>query len=125
VLIRGYRADQVSPQAAVQRLVGPAQSRLVGATTAPSSDQFFVRPVLGFHPAVGEVIEGNLLTPQGPGPLVKLAVVSAASGGVTVAMALLYPIQQGQSQGSNPDAAFDFFGDQILGTVRFPSDGAT
>ena len=81
--------------------------------------------MLGFHPAVGEVLEGNAQTPQGPGPLVKLAVLSAASGGVTVAMAFVYPIQQGHSQGSNPDRPFDIFGDQILGTVRFPSDGAT
>jgi len=79
--------------------------------------------VLG-HQIVGEVIEGNAQTPQGPGPLVKLAIVSAASGGVTVALAVAYPVQQGQNQGSNPDRPLDTFGDEILGTVRFPSDGA-
>ena len=124
VLIRGYRTADVSPQAALAKLADPIASNLVGATTAPSSDQLFVRPVLGFHTAVGEVLEGNARTPQGPGPLVKLAVVASASGGVTVAMALLYPVQLGQNQGSNPDGPFDFFGDQILGTVRFASDGA-
>ncbi len=124
VLIRGYRTTEVSPQAALAKLADPIASNLVGATTAPSSDQLFVRPVLGFHTAVGEVLEGNARTPQGPGPLVKLAVVAASSGGVTVAMALLYPVQLGQNQGSNPDGPFDFFGDQILGTVRFASDGA-
>ena len=123
VLIHGYRTAEVSPRAALAKLADPIASNLVGATTAPSSDQLFVRPVLGFHTAVGEVLEGNARTPQGPGPLVKLAVVAASSGGVTVAMALLYPVQLGQNQGSNPDGPFDFFGDQILGTVRFASDG--
>jgi len=125
VLIRGFPTSQVSPQAAVQQLVSTIDSHLVGATTAPSSDQFFGRPVLGFHPAVGEVLEGNARTPQGPGGLVKLAVLSAASGGVTVALAIVYPVQQGHNQGANPDRPFDQFGDQIVGTVRFPSDGAT
>ncbi len=125
VVIRGYRSSEMSPRSAVQSLLGPAQSNLVGAVSAPSSDQFFVRPVLGFHPAVGEAIEGDIRTPQGPGQLVKFAVLSAESGGVTIAMGLLYPIQRGQTQVSNPDTALDSFGDQILGTVRFPNDGAT
>ena len=125
VLIRGYRAAQVSPQDAMQRLASSIESKLVGATAAPASDQLFNRPVLGFHPASGEVLEGNAQTPQGPGPLFKLAIVSAASGGVTVVMAIVYPVQLGANQGSNPDRPLDTFGDQILGTVRFPSDGAT
>jgi pSer/pThr/pTyr-binding forkhead associated (FHA) protein len=124
VLVRGYRTSQLSPQAAVGQLAGTIDSRLVGTETAPSSDQLFGKPVLGFHPAVGEVLEGNAKTPQGPGQLVKLAVVSAASGGVTVAVAIVYPVQQGQTQQDNPDRPYDQFGDQILETVRFPSDGA-
>ncbi len=124
VLVRGYRTSQVSPQAAVGQLASTIDSRLVGTETAPSSDQLFGKPVLGFHPAVGEVLEGNAKTPQGPGQLVKLAVVSAASGGVTVAVAIVYPVQQGQTQQNNPDRPYDQFGDQILETVRFPSDGA-
>jgi hypothetical protein len=125
VLIRGYRSSEVSPGAAIQKLAGTIESHLVGTVTAPSSDQLFGKPVLGFHPAIGEVLEGNAQTPQGPGPLVKLAIVSAASGGVTVGLAVVYPVQRGQSQGENPDRPLDTFGDQILGTVRFPSDGAT
>jgi hypothetical protein len=125
VLIRGYRSAEVSPSAAIQKLADVVKANLVGTVTAPTSDQLFGKPVLGFHPAVGEVIEGNARTPQGPGPLVKLAIVSAASGGVTVALAVAYPVQQGQNQGSNPDRPLDTFGDEILGTVRFPSDGAT
>jgi pSer/pThr/pTyr-binding forkhead associated (FHA) protein len=125
VLIRGFRAAQVSPSAAMHQLAGSIDSNLIGTATAPDSDQIFARPVLGFHPAVGEVLEGNTQTPQGPGPLVKLAVMAASSGGVTVALALVYPVQQGQTQQDNPDRPFDFFGDQIVGTVRFPSDGAT
>lgn len=125
VLIRGFRAAQVTPQAAIGQLESTIKSHLVGAVTAPDSDQLFVKPVLGFHPATGEVLEGNVQTPQGPGPLVKLAVISAASGGVTVAIAIVYPVQTGDTQQKNPDRPFDSFGDQILGTVRFPSDGAT
>jgi pSer/pThr/pTyr-binding forkhead associated (FHA) protein len=124
VLVRGYRSSQVSPQAAVAQLASTIDSRFVGTETAPSSDQLFGKPVLGFHPAVGEVLEGNAKTPQGPGQLIKLAVVSAASGGVTVAVAIVYPVQQGQTQRDNPDRPYDQFGDQILETVRFPSDGA-
>jgi hypothetical protein len=124
VLVRGYRSTQVSPRAAMHSLASTIESHLIGTATAPSSDQLFGRPVLGFHPAIGEVLEGNAQTPQGPGPLIKLAVVSAASGGVTVVMAIVYPVQVGASQGSNPDRPLDTFGDQILGTVRFPSDGA-
>ena len=105
-------------------LAGTIESHLIGTVAAPTSDQLFGRPVLGFHPAVGEVLEGNAQTPQGPGPLIKLAVVSATAGGVTVVMAIVYPVQAGASQGSNPDRPLDTFGDQILGTVRFPSDGA-
>jgi hypothetical protein len=125
VVVRGYRSSQVSPQSAMAQLADRLKSNLVGTVTAPSSDQFFTRPVLGFHPAVGEVLEGNAQTPQGPGPLFKLALLSAASGGVTVVLGIVYPVQQGRSQGSNPDRPFDQFGDQILGTVRFPSDGTT
>jgi pSer/pThr/pTyr-binding forkhead associated (FHA) protein len=125
VLVRGFRASQVSPQAAVQSTASSIDSNLVGTVTAPSSDQLFGSPVLGFHPAVGEVLEGNVRSPQGPGPLVKLAVMSASSGGVTIALAVVYPVQHGQSQQENPDRAFDQFGDQVLETVRFPSDGAT
>ena len=124
VLVRGYRTSQVSPQAAVGQVASTIDSRLVGAETAPSSDQLFGKPVLGFHPAVGEVLEGNAKTPQGPGQLIKLAVVSAASGGVTVAVAVVYPVQQGRTQQDNPDRPYDQFGDQILETVRFPGDGA-
>jgi hypothetical protein len=124
VLIRGFRAAQVSPHAAMDQLAGLIDSKLVGTATAPESDQIFARPVLGFHPAVGEVLEGNTQTPQGPGPLIKLAVMAASSGGVTVALALVYPVQQGDVQQVNPDQPFDAFGDQVLGTVRFPSDGA-
>src|ERR1019366_6615023 len=112
VLVRGYRTGQVSPQAAVGQLAGMIDSRLLGAQTAPSSDQLFGRPVLGFHPAVGEVLEGNAQTPQGPGQLIKLAVVSAASGGVTVAVAIVYPVQKGHTQQDNPDRPYDQFGDQ-------------
>ena len=125
VLVRGYRTSQVSAQAGLQMLANLVQSHLVGAVSAPGSDQLFGIPVLGFHPAIGEVLEGNQQTPQGPGPLLKVAVVSAASGGVTVAVAVVYPIQHGQTQQDNPDRPYDQFGDQILETVRFPSDGAT
>jgi hypothetical protein len=125
VLIRGYRTSQVTAQAGVGKLADVIDSRLVGAGTAPSSDQLFGRPVLGFHPALGRVLEGNVRTPQGPGPLVKVAILSAASGGITVAVAIVYPVQQGRAQQDNPDRPYDTFGDQILETVRFPSDGAT
>jgi FHA domain len=125
VLVRGFRASQMSPQAAVQSTASSVDSNLVGTVTAPSSDQLFGNPVLGFHPAVGEALEGNVRSPQGPGPLVKLAVMSASSGGVTIALAVVYPVQHGQSQQENPDRAFDQFGDQVLETIRFPSDGAT
>jgi pSer/pThr/pTyr-binding forkhead associated (FHA) protein len=125
VLVRGFRAAQVSPHAAMDQLASAIDSNLIGTATAPASDQIFARPVLGFHPAVGEVLEGNTQTPQGPGPLVKLAVMAASSGGVTVALAVVYPVQQGQTQQDNPDQPFDYFGDQVVGTVRFPSDGAT
>jgi pSer/pThr/pTyr-binding forkhead associated (FHA) protein len=124
VLVQGYRTSQVSPQAAVGRLASLIDSHLVGTISAPTSDQLFGKPVLGFHPAVGEVLEGNEQTPQGPGLLLKLAVVSAASGGVTVAVAVAYPIQPGHTQQANPDRPYDQFGDQILETVRFPSDGS-
>ena len=70
------------------------------------------------------MIEGNAQTPQGPGPLVKVAVMSAASGGVTIAMGIVYLIQRGQTQGENPNRPLDGFADELVGTVRFPGDGA-
>lgn len=124
VELRGYSARTVSARSAMQNLASSLDSQLVGTATAPSSDQMFASPVLGFHPAQGEVLEGNLNTAQGPGQLVKLAVLAASSGGVTVAVAVVYPVQQSQNQESNPDQILDSFGDQILETVRFPSDGA-
>lgn len=125
VVIQGFRTSQTSPSAALTAMVNQLSSHLIGAATAPSSDQLFGRPALGFHPAVSEVLEGNTQTPQGPGPLVKLAVMSAASDGVTLAMGFVYPVQQGRSQQNNPDRAYDGLGDQVVGTVRFPGDGAT
>jgi pSer/pThr/pTyr-binding forkhead associated (FHA) protein len=124
VVLRAFSARKVSPQAGMQNLLGSLGSQLVGAAAAPSSDQIFANPVLGLHPAQGQVVEGNLKTAQGPGGLVKLAVLGASSGGVTIAAAVVYPVQQGQSQQNNPDQPLDTFGDQILETVRFPSDGA-
>jgi pSer/pThr/pTyr-binding forkhead associated (FHA) protein len=125
VELRAFPSSQDSPHAAMQSLASSIASNLVGAETAPDSDQMFGQPVLGFHTAQGEVLEGNLRTPQGPGELLKLAVLSAASGGVTVAAAVVFPVQKGQTQRNNPDRPLDQFGDQILQTVRFPSDGAT
>jgi pSer/pThr/pTyr-binding forkhead associated (FHA) protein len=125
VVFRAAPSSQTSPHAAVQNLASSIASHLVGAATAPNSDQMFGQPVLGFHAAQGEVLEGNQQTPQGPGGLTKVAVVAAASGGVTIAAAVVFPVQKGQTQQNNPDRPLDQFGDQILETVRFPSDGAT
>ena len=123
IWIRGYPASQFSAQAALQNMVNAVGAALVGATAAPNSDQMFGIPVLGFHTAAGRVVEGNARTPQGPGGLVKVAVMSASSGRVTVVAAAAYAIQQGTSQGTNPDEPFDRFADTVLETVRFPSDG--
>jgi hypothetical protein len=125
VVLQAAPSNQTSPHAAVQSLASSIASHLVGATTAPNSDQMFGQPVLGFHPAQGEVLEGNQQTPQGPGGLTKVAVLAAASGGVTIAAAVVFPVQKGHTQQNNPDRPLDQFGDQILETVRFPSDGAT
>lgn len=125
IWLRAYPARQVSAQAALQSMAGTLDSVLVGASAAPSSDQLFGIPVLGFHRAAGEVLEGDARTPQGPGPLVKVAVLAASSGAVTVVAGIFYPVRQGQSQATNPDTPLDTFADQVLETVRFPSDGAT
>jgi pSer/pThr/pTyr-binding forkhead associated (FHA) protein len=125
VVLQAAPSTQTSPHAAVQSLASSIASHLVGAATAPNSDQMFGQPVLGFHPAQGEVLEGSQQTPQGPGGLTKVAVLAAASGGVTIAAAVVFPVQKGQTQQNNPDRPLDQFGDQILETVRFPSDGAT
>ncbi len=125
VLVRAFSSSQVSAQTAMQELAGGLKGKLVGTVTAPSSDQMFGVPVLGYHPAIGEVLEGNTQTPQGPGALEKIAIMAASSGGVTVAFGTIYPIQRGQNQADNPDRPYDEFGDQILGTLRFPSDGVT
>jgi pSer/pThr/pTyr-binding forkhead associated (FHA) protein len=125
VELRAFPSSQTSPQAAVRSLTGSIASNLVGAEAAPNSDEMFGQPVLGFHPAQGEVLEGNQKTPQGPGGLLKVAVLSSSSGGVTIAAAVIFPVQKGQTQQNNPDRPLDQFGDEILQTVRFPSDGAT
>jgi pSer/pThr/pTyr-binding forkhead associated (FHA) protein len=125
IWIRGYPASQVSAQAAMQSMSSAINGALVGATAAPNSDQLFGIPVLGFHRATGEVLEGAARTPQGPGGVVKVAVLAASSGKVTLVAAVVYGIRQGSSQATNPDEPFDRFADQVLETVRFPSDGAT
>jgi hypothetical protein len=109
----------------MQELAGSLSSSLLATARAPNSDAMFTRPELGFHPAIGEVLEGELQTPQGPQALEKIAVLAAASGPVTIAAAVAYPVQQGQTQRNNPDQPLDRFGDAILETVRFPADGAT
>ncbi len=125
VVLRAAPSSQTSPRAAMQSLASSIASHLVGAANAPNSDQMFGQPVLGFHAAQGEVLEGSQQTPQGPGGLTKVAVLAAASGGVTIAAAVVFPVQKGQTQQNNPDRPLDQFGDQILETVRFPSDGTT
>jgi pSer/pThr/pTyr-binding forkhead associated (FHA) protein len=124
VVVRAYRTRQLPAQAAMRVLAGSLASRLVGTTDAPSSDQMFGNPALGFHNANGEVLEGNVRTPQGPGPLFKVAVMAASSGGVTITAGVLYQVQTGAIQQNNPDEPLDQFADQVLETVRFPSDGA-
>jgi hypothetical protein len=123
VIVHAYPTSQYSAQSAMHSLANGIASSLVGATAAPNSDQMFENPALGFHPAQGEVLEGSSQTPQGPGGLLKASILSASSGGVTIAAAVVYPVQQGQSQQTNPDRFLDQFGDQVLGTIRFPSDG--
>ncbi len=123
IWVRGYPASRFSAQAAMQSMLGDVESQLVGATSAPSSDQMFGVPVLGLHRAIGEVVEGNASTPQGPGDLVKVAVLATTSGSVTVTAAAFYGVRRGTTQATNPDEPFDRFADQVLETVRFPSDG--
>jgi pSer/pThr/pTyr-binding forkhead associated (FHA) protein len=125
IFIRGYPSSHVSAKAAMQSMIDTVDSALVGPTAAPNSDQMFGIPVLGFHTATGEVLEGDARTPQGPGGLVKVAVLAASSGKVTVVAAAAYAVRQGSSQGTNPDEPFDRFADQVLETIRFPSDGFT
>ncbi len=125
IWIRAYPSSQFSAVAAMQSMANAVETHLVGATTAPSADQMFGVPVLGFHTASGEVLDGNALTPQGPGAPLKLAVLAATSGSVTIVAAVVYEIQRGTSQGTNPDLPFDQFADTVLETVRFPSDGST
>jgi hypothetical protein len=122
VLVRAFPST-TSPSSAVHSVASTISTHLVGAATAPNSDQLFGVPAVGFHPGVGEVLEGDQRTPQGPGGLEKLAVMAATSGKLTMVVAVVYPVQRGQSQGSNPNQPFDQFGDQIIETVRFPSDG--
>ena len=123
IWIRGYPASQFSAQSAMQSMISDLDANVVGATTAPSSDQMFGIPVLGFHPATGQVLEGDARTPQGPGGLVKVAVLAASSGAVTVVAAVVYQVRRGTTQTVNPDEPFDRFADQVLETIRFPSDG--
>jgi hypothetical protein len=123
VEIRGYRAADESAASAVQSLASQLSSHLIGPTTAPSSDQIFPEPTVGFHPGVGEVLEGFQRTPQGPGGLVKVASLAATEGGVTVAVGVIYGVQRASSQQSNPDQPYDALGDSVIGTVRFPADG--
>jgi pSer/pThr/pTyr-binding forkhead associated (FHA) protein len=122
VLIRAFPSSTL-PSSAVQSVASTISTHLVGASTAPNSDQLFGVPAVGFHPGVGEVLEGDQRTPQGPGGLEKLAVMAATSSKLTMVVAVVYPVQRGQSQGTNPNQPFDQFGDQIIETVRFPSDG--
>jgi pSer/pThr/pTyr-binding forkhead associated (FHA) protein len=123
VVVHAYPAAQVSAQGAMQSMASTLDSRLLGTIAAPSSDQMFASPVLGLHPAQGVVLEGNAQTPQGPGGLLKIAVLAASSGGVTIAAGVIYQVLQGQRQANNPDQPLDQFGDTVLETVRFPSDG--
>jgi hypothetical protein len=123
--VRAFPAAQVSAQAAMKNLAGALSSDLIGAEAAPSSDQMFGSPALGFHPGVGEVLEGSAQTPQGPGGLVKVATLAASSGDVTIVTGVVYDVQRAQDQQSNPDRVLDQLGDQVIETIRFPSDGAT
>jgi pSer/pThr/pTyr-binding forkhead associated (FHA) protein len=123
--VRAFAADQVSAATAMKSLGSSLSSQLIGAATAPNSDQMFDSPALGFHSGVGEVLEGNAQTPQGPGGLVKVATLAATSGNVTIAAGVVYSVQRAQNQQSNPDRVLDELGDQVIETVRFPSDGAT
>jgi pSer/pThr/pTyr-binding forkhead associated (FHA) protein len=123
--VRAFAADRVSAGAAMKNLGSSLSSQLIGAASAPSSDEMFGSPALGFHSAVGEVLEGNAQTPQGPGGLIKVATLAATSGNVTIAAGVVYSVQRAQSQQSNPDRVLDELGDQVIETIRFPSDGAT
>jgi hypothetical protein len=119
VEVRGFSAAHESARAAVTAEGHRLSSILVGAATAPSSDQIFTVPTLGFHPGVGEALEGPLRTPQGPGSLVKVTSVAATSGNVTVVVGAVYILRTD----SSIDKALDQIADSVVDTVRFPSDG--
>jgi pSer/pThr/pTyr-binding forkhead associated (FHA) protein len=121
--LRAYPSRSESPPAAMKALAGSLSTHLIGATTAPSSDQMFASPTLGFHPGVGEVLEGSERTPQGPGGTIKLAVIAAESKGLTIATGVVYPVQRASGQQSNPDKPLDALADRVIETIRFPSDG--
>jgi pSer/pThr/pTyr-binding forkhead associated (FHA) protein len=124
VEVRAYPAAKVSARAAMQSMASRLTGNLVGAAQAPSADQIFAEPTLGFHPGVGEVLEGNLRTPQGPGRLLKVTSVAATSGTVTVVAGVIYDVLQGRGRRNDPDRPLDQLGDSVFGTIRFPSDGA-
>ncbi|MBV9819123.1 MAG: FHA domain-containing protein [Solirubrobacterales bacterium] len=120
---RAYPAGQESANAAMTAMAASLSGPLLGAARAPSADQIFGVPVVGLRPGVGEVLEGNQRTPQGPGSLLKVVALAATAGRVTIATGVVYVVQQGSGGGGGPDQPLDAFGDQIIGTIRFPSDG--
>lgn len=121
--LQGLPAGKATTHDAIQSLAAVAGRSLVGAATAPSADQMFANPAIGLHPGQGEVLEGSQSTPQGPGPVIKVALLAATAGGVTMVAGVEYPIQSSQSQASNPDRPLDQIADSILNTIRLPGDG--
>jgi pSer/pThr/pTyr-binding forkhead associated (FHA) protein len=121
--VKAFPAKKTSPKAAMSSMASSLSSQLVGATKAPNADQMFNVPLLGFHPGVGEVLEGDAKTPQGPGGLLKVAALAAQSGKLTVVAGVIYSVQRASNQRNDPDGPLDQMADTVLETVRFPSDG--
>jgi hypothetical protein len=116
ILVQGSSRGPGSPAGAISRQLATLTGVTQLAPDASRSDQLLGSSV-GYQPGAGRVSIGYFTAPQGVGQPVILASQSASDGNTTISVTVGGPSSQ-----TGPRSLLFALGDQIINSVRWPTD---
>jgi hypothetical protein len=116
ILIQGSSVGAGPPANAISRQIGNLTGVAQLGADTNSADQLLGSSV-GYQPGQGRVYTGYFTAPQGVGQRVALASEAASDGTITVSVTVGGPADQ-----AGPTSLLYALGDQIINSVRWPSD---
>jgi hypothetical protein len=116
ILIQGSSIGAGDPGQAISRQVADL-SGVTELGADPNAADQLLGPSVGYQPGQGRVYTGYFAAPQGVGDRVALASVAASDGSITVSVTV-----GGAANQAGPSSLLYALGDQIINSVRWPSD---